>query len=206
MIKNVLFFLLFLIILFSSSSCSRGIYQKEIVTQTTGIDFSNGKWLLGNIDVDYDVKDKLTRKVVKDFSKYLNNRLVNSINESSLLIANNVPLNPSKSMILDLKKGTGYDYFINIKYFNEKKHSLNSIAGKYVDRFTVDKYYYTKDWNHYIVQLEVYDLNLAQIIYSQRVRGALGDNTGITTSKPIKGIVIGCYQMIMKDIDKKSRN
>ncbi|PXY47194.1 hypothetical protein [Flavobacterium hydrophilum] len=179
--KNIPFLILFFI--FFLSSCSRGIYQKEITTQTTGIDFSNGKWLLGNIDADYSIKDKLTQIVIKDFSKYLNNRLVNSLNDSSLLIANKIPLNPSKSVILDLKKGTNYDYFINIKYHNENKN-----------------------WNHYIVQLEVYDLNLGQIIYSQRVRGALRDNSGLTTSKPIKGIVIGCYQVIMKDIAMKSRN
>lgn len=203
--KNILFLLLLSLNIYFSS-CSRGVYQKEIPTQTTGIDFSNGKWLLGNIDADYDIKEKLTQIVVKDFSKYLNNRLVNSLNDNSLLIANKIPLNPSKSVILDLKKGTNYDFFINIKYHNENNRSLNSIAGKYIDSFTVDQYYYTKNWNYYIIQLEVYDLNLGQIVYSQRVRGTLKDNGGLTTSKPIKGIIIGCYQVIMKDIAMKSRN
>lgn len=187
-----------------SFSCSSGYYQKETKTQTTGLDFSNGRWLLGNVDVDPDIKDKLMVSVDKDFRKYLNDRFTNSLNAKSLLVATNVPLNPSKSFILDLKKGTNYDYFINIKCHSEKSSSLESIAGKYVDRFTVDQHFYAKEITTEIVELEVYDLNLGMTIYSQRVRGFY-DANAIKTSKYRKKLIIGCYERIMKDIGNKSQ-
>ena len=183
-------------------SCSPGYYQRELSPQSTGIDFSNGKWLLGNVDVDYEIKDKLTEIIVKDFSKHLNDRFANSLNERSILIRNKIPVNPSKTLIKELKKGTNYDYFINVKCFNEKFNNLQSIKGEYVDRFTLDNYYYANKLNIAIVQLEIYDLNLGIIIYSQKVSGTLGN--GLTTSKAEKKLFISCYKKIMKHINKTS--
>ncbi|PKB15245.1 hypothetical protein [Flavobacterium sp. 5] len=199
--KRIILLSIISFIIFSSCSSS-GYYQRELSPENTGIDFSNGKWLLGNIDVDYEIKDKLTEMIVKDFSKHLNGRFANALNDKSLLIARQTPVNPSKSLIEELKKGTNYDYFINVKCTNEKSNDLHSLKGEYVDRFTVDNYYYGSKVNNAIVQLEIYDLNRGLIIYSQKVRGSLG--SGLTTSKAEKKLFIGCYKKIMKHINKAS--
>lgn len=198
--NKIIFLSVFLFVIFSS--CNSAYYQRELSTQATGVDFSSGRWLLGNIDVDYEIKDKLTEKIVKDFSKHLNGRLANALNEKSLLIARQIPVNPSKYLIQELKKGTNYDYFINVKCTNEKSNDLHSIKGVYVDRFTVDNYYYANKVNIAIVQLEIYDLNRGLIVYSQKVRGSLGNT--LTTSKAQKKLFISNYKQIMKHINKTS--
>ena len=69
--------LLFLLILFYLSSCSSTNYRKENYVQTTGLDFSKGKWLLGNIEVDEYVRKELTELVLKDFTTHLKGRFTN---------------------------------------------------------------------------------------------------------------------------------
>jgi hypothetical protein len=176
------------------SSCGSEFYVKEVPTQTTGLDFSNGKWLLGNIEVDSDIKDELTEMVLKDFSNHLNDRIKNSLDDKSLLVATSVPLNPSKSVISDLRKGTNYDYFINIKCYDQRSYSNKDL---------IESTYYTKQMTFGLVQLEVYDLNAGAIVYSQRVRGSYDEHSGVS-SKPARKLILGAYQKIIKEINIKS--
>lgn len=160
-----------------------------------GLDFSNGKWLVGEIEVNPNVKNKLTDLALKDFSEYLGERVKYSLNERSLLLPRQIPLNPKKSAILDLKKGTNFDYYVNIKCKNAKNDLSNF---EFADHF-----YYKKQMSFAQVTLEVYDLNLGEIIYSQTSGGSIEDENSMTF-KPTSKVIIGCYNKIINDIKKKS--
>lgn len=187
-----IFSLLFLLLLSSCNTTHYFLYSKN---QMNGLDFSEGKWLIGEIDVNSNVKDNLTNLVLKDFSEYLGHRVKYSLNEKSLLVAQKTPLNPSKSLILDLKKGTNFDYFVNIKCKNAK-NDLNGFEFP-------DHFYYKKQMSFAEVTLEVYDLNLGEIIYSQTSGGSIEDETSITY-KPTYTVIMGSYNKIINDIKKKS--
>lgn len=160
-----------------------------------GLDFSNGKWLIGEIEVNPYVKDKLSDLALKDFSEYLGDRVEYSLNHNSLLLPKQIPLNPSKSTILDLKKGADFDYYVNIKCKNAKNDLSNFEL--------IDHFYYKKQMSYAQVTLEVYDLNLGEIIYSQASGGSIEDENSLT-NKPTSVVIIGCYNKIINDIKKKS--
>ncbi len=189
--KKIIFFL-FLLILSSCNITHYFLYSKD---QMNGLDFSKGKWLIGEIEVNPNVKDNLTNLILKDFSEYLRDRIKYSLNENSLLLPKQIPLNPSKSTILDLKKGANFDYYINIKCKNAKNDLSNF---EFADHF-----YYKKQMSFAQVTLEVYDLNLGKIIYSQTAGGSIEDDSSITF-KPTTKVILGCYNKIITDIKKKS--
>jgi hypothetical protein len=61
--------------------------------------------------------------------------------------------------------------------------------------------------NSSVVIVEVYDLNLLEIIYSQKVEGFAvqsADSQDVHFSKPNSSLVLGAFKKIMKDIMKKS--
>ncbi|MNK65927.1 hypothetical protein D3C87_852350 [compost metagenome] len=185
---------LFLFLLFLSS-CNVTNYSVISKYHTQGIDFSNGKWLIGEIEANPYAKNKMTNLVLKDFSEYLQDRVKYSLDEKSLLLPPQVPLNPSKSMILDLKKGANFDYFVNIKCKNAK----NDLSGfEFPDHF-----YYKKQMSYAEVTLQVYDLNLGEIVYSQTVGGSIEDDSSLTNT-PTTTIIVGTYNKIINDIKKKS--
>lgn len=186
------FYFLFLLIF---ASCNTTHYFVISKSHTHGIDFSNGKWLVGEIEVNPYAKEKLTNLALKDFSEYLNERVKYSLNEKSLLLPRQIPLNPSKSTILDLKKGADFDYYVNIKSKNAKNDLSNF---EFADHF-----YYKKQMSFAEVTIEVYDLNLGEIIYSQTSGGSIEDENSLT-SKPTTTVIIGCYNKIINDIKKKS--
>ncbi|CAA9201472.1 hypothetical protein FLA105534_03610 [Flavobacterium bizetiae] len=189
--KRIICFL-FLFLLFSCNTTHYFVYSKN---HTYGIDFSNGKWLVGEIEANPYAKDKLTTLVLKDFSEYLGERVKYSLTEKSLLLPKQVPLNPSKSTILELKKGASFDYYVNIKCKNAK----NDLTGfEFPDHF-----YYKKQMSFAEVTLEVYDLNLGEIIYSQTSGGSIEDENSFT-NKPTTTVIVGCYNKIINDIKKKS--
>ena len=176
-------------------SCRTHPYYRENFTQTTGIDFSKGKWILGNIVVDPAFKDELTKLAFDDFSKHLDNRLINGLNDRTLLIAVNVPLNPTKSKIQDLKKGTNCDFYINIKCENQRNNG---------DKFDVsEKTYYKKQLTFAKVNIEVYDLNNGTIVFSQGISSAFDEHAGLSIN-PARKLIFGCYSKIIDDINKKS--
>ncbi len=188
--KKIMFFL-FLSLLFSCNTTHYFISHKD---HPYGLDFSNGKWLIGEIEVNPYAKDKLTNLAIKDFSEYLGERVKYSLNEK-LLLPKQVALNPSKSTILDLKKGANFDYYINIKCKNTKNDLSNFEL--------IDHFYYKKQMSYAELTLEVYDLNAGEIIYSQTSGGSIEDENSLT-SKPTTTVIMGCYNKIMSDIKRKS--
>lgn len=190
--KKILLILLTSVIL---NSCSNAIYTKEFKTQITGINFSNGQWILGDIEVDATLKDYFTQMVLNDFTKHLNDRIRCSLNENSLLIATKIPLNPRKSDIIDLKKGTNCDFYINIKC-EDARNNLENFNF-------IEHNYYKKQMSFGKVTLEVYDLNLGILVYSQRVYGSIDESMTFSPKKPTKILIIGCYKKIINEINKK---
>lgn len=131
--------------------------------KTNGLDFREGKWLIGDININAHFKDELTAFVFKDFNAILGERVKQAYNERSLLIGNKVPTQPSKEEIEKLRIGSGYDFYINIKCQN----SRNDIS----DFKLIDHDYYLKQMSFAQIILEVYDLKLGKIVYSQTARG-----------------------------------
>ena len=120
--------------------------------------------------------------------------------EKSRDIRKKVDLNPSQNILKDLKKGTKYDYFINVKAKVVKNslqeiditnHKLNKNKSKTVEVF-----------------FEVYDLNLFETIYSKKVIGSIkvndNNNSDIILSKSVSKLIVGSIHKILKDIEKTS--
>ena len=182
-------------VVISFLSCNTNHFVLYNIDQTNGLDFSKGKWLIGDVNVDAHFKDELTALVFKDFNSYLGERVKQSSSERSLLIANKVPTQPSKVEIEKLRIGTAYDYFINIKCQNTR----NDIS----DFKLIEHDYYLKQMSFAQIILEVYDLKQGKIVYSQTARGNIDENASIT-SRPMYNVIMGCYKKIWEDIDKKS--
>ena len=181
-------------------SCSFPSYVFDNRAQTIGVDFTKGKWLLNEIDAPYDLTKKLTELAINDFSKNLDER-INYIPDTKglLLPQKKIELNPNKTTLMNLQKGTLYDYFINIKAGNTKNdfssldltnHKFNK-GGQNINEVTI----------------EIYDLNNLEIIYSQKVIASVSlpkDNQDVHFSKPSSNLILGAYRKLINDINKKS--
>ena len=190
---------LVLIIQFTVLSCSFPSYIFNNNAQTTGVDYTNGKWLLNQIDAPVDIKDKLTKLALDDFSERLKERVSYIPDTRGLLIPQKTAFNPNKSVLINLKKGTNYDYFINIKAAQTRNdfgalditpHNFNN-GGENTNEVTI----------------EIYDLNNLQIIYSQKVTATVGrpkDNQDVHLSKTSNSLIVSAYKKLIKDIDKRS--
>lgn len=189
--KKLIAFLL-LLLMYSCNTTHYFLYSKD---QMNGLDFSKGKWLIGEIEVNPYARKNLTNLVLADFNEYLGDRMKYSVNERSLLLPKQVPYNPTKSAILDLKKGADFDYYVNLKCRNAKNNLSNF---EFIDHF-----YYKKQMSYAQVILEVYDLNTGEIIYSQASGGSIDEDNSLT-SQPTTTVIIGAYNTIINDIKKKS--
>lgn len=203
---TLLFFILFSI---SFSSCTTASYTFN-TGQRTGVDFTSGKWLLNELDCPKNSKDKLTSESLKYFKKHTGERLsyINDVN--GLLITRKIHLNPTKTKLKELKDGTGFDFFINITTSKNKS-----------DFSSLELYQSNNDpgRNEASVIVEIYDLNLQQIIYSQNVTGSTGKvNSDVASQNQKSGKLIdnislyknadklmqGALKKIFKDLDKRS--
>ncbi len=199
---------LFLLIL---SSCQTPRYM-FITGQRTGVDFTSGKWLLNELDCPKNSKDKMTDETLKFFRKSVGDRLsyINDVN--GLLVTRKIHLNPNSVKLKELKDGTGFDFFINI---STKKNSSDFSS---IELYQGDS---ESGKNEASVILEIYDLNLKQIIYSQNVVGIthkantksmweteksdkLLDN--VTFYKNSDALMLGALKKIFKDLKKRSVN
>ncbi len=178
------------------SSCQLTKYTFEAVTPL--IDFRTGKWLMNDIQAPNSLKRILTKTASKRFSYFLNDRLYDLLNTNEIIAPTFIPLNPNKELLSDLKNGTGFDYFINIKT-NALKNDLGSIQiGE-------------NDLNHTknaTITIEIYDLNTQQIIFFQKVFGSNGaeifaENFSFTNNA--NTLILGGLEKIMKDIKKNSK-
>lgn len=178
--------------------------------QRTGVDFTSGKWLLNELDCPKNSKDKLTAESLEFFKKNLGDRIFYIHDVNGLLITRNIPLNPNSTKLKELKDGTGFDFFINIK--TTKNKSDFSSVELYQSDYETGK-------NEASVILEIYDLNLKQIIYSQNIIGVarkqsnesvwetqksdkLIDN--ITFYKNTDKLMEGALKRIFKNLQKTS--
>ena len=178
--------------------------------QRTGVDFTSGKWLLNELDCPKNSKDKMTSESIKFFREQLGDRLsyINDVN--GLLTTRKIHLNPNSVKLKELKDGTGFDFFINIS--TKKNKSDFSSIELYQNDYETGK-------NEASVILEIYDLNLKQIIYSQNVIGIttkgntksmweteksdkLIDN--ITLYKNTNNLMLGALKKAFKDLKKRS--
>lgn len=204
-----IFKILFFCILITLTSCQTSSYS-IVSPQRLGVDFTRGKWLLNEIHCPELNKKELTLKTTKFFEKNLKDRFFYIKDVSGLLIAKKILLNPNKVKLKELKDGTGYDYFINI-VVKKNRNDLGSI-GLYETKYP------SNGKNESEVFLEIYDLNLLQIIYSLHVIGfdkedipsafdtkksdKLLDN--ISFHKSSNRLMIGSLNKILKDLKRKS--
>lgn len=180
------------------SACSVPKYAIDSRIQRIGVDFSSGKWLLNYIDAPADVAPQLEKLAVEDFSS-LNKSLTHVSRVKGLLIPNKIELTPSKLQLENLKKGSGYDYFVNIQARNVKNelaeidltpHRYNE-GGRNVSEVTI----------------EIYDLNAMEIIYSKKVIGSVGrgkDSHDVHFAASSKMLILGGYKKLMRELKKKS--
>lgn len=185
---------------FSFHSCSVPHYYFENKTQNFGVDFTNGKWLLNKIDAPLQVEDRLKEDVFADFYDLVGNRLVKIEEESGLLLPKNIPLQPTKETLKELKIGTNFDFIINIKASN-LENDFNGIS-------LTNHRFQNGETNSNEVILEIYDLSLLQIIYSQKVVGSASipenSSSDINFSKSSNLLILGAYKKLMKELNKKS--
>jgi hypothetical protein len=202
--------LLAFILLTIAISCSSPNYVFIDENVKTGVDFSKGKWLINEIDCDVYNKEKLTKTTIDFFERQLHERAFYIKNQKGLLIASKTPLNPNKQKIKELKEGTGFDFFINIAVKNNKDE---------IGAVSLYSSGYSKEVNQSEVLLEIYDLNLQQIIYAKHIRGTVADDAeqslfdtkkssklidNIMFYKGSSKIALGGLKKIFKDLDKKS--
>ncbi len=165
--------------------------------QSTGLDFTSGLWLLNEIDAPGNFQAQLTELAKKDFTENLGGRVHYIYDKQGLLLPNKIPFQLTTAELENIKKGSGYDYLINIqavKLSNEQS-SLTPGGQNYSGE------------NSNEVQLIIYDLNTKDKVYSQKVigysaRNKSNEDVHFVASSPI--LIIGAYKKLIKDINKKS--
>ena len=196
---NKVLIYLFVLVLFYS--CSFPNYIIENKAQTLGLDFTQGKWLINDIDCPGNVYKELTQMSEKDFGGYLQDRLFPVYQVRGIILPQKINFNPNKNNLLEMKKGCdGFDYFINIRA-GKLKEDLGPLDIKPQNRRIQERS------NQSEVLIEVYDLNLAVIIYSQKVIGTTtvtNDHQEVHLAKTSRSLLLGAYSKIMQDIDKRS--
>jgi len=196
---------------FILASCVTSTYVFKF-SATPGINFRKGKWLLNEIESPYIIRLQLTEIVKKEFSKYLKGNLYILNKTKGLMLPPKIPLNPSKQILKEIKAGTRFDYFINIK-----TKILNDDVGGITFGTTDDNnHVFNDDSDDYSngdeskvrVTLEVYDLNNFNVIYSQTVIGITqldNDSKGMTFAKDSYSLIITALHKIIKKIEKNHR-
>lgn len=193
--KLILFFIFMLFVV----SCSLPSHSFQNPKQT-GVNFSDGKWLLNTLDAPEDVSQKLEQKIIKDFSESLATRLTYYPNSKGLLMAQKIEMQLDKRKIRNIKVGTGYDYFINIKA-EKIKDDLGAMSFKQNNLFPAELS------NSSYVEMEIYDLNREIVIYSQKVISSTRrskDNDKIHFSKSSNELLIHAYEKLFQDLKKNS--
>ena len=208
--KRLFLFFKLAVVLTLVSSCSEKTYVLTNTNSKTGVDLTKGKWLLNELDCPKENTAKLTDITSDFFEKNLNDRYFYRKNVSGLLIPRQIPLSPTKQKLKELKEGTGFDFFINISS-KKNKNDLGDV-GFYEDENSTGS-------NQSEVSLEIYDLNLQEIIYTQRAVGTVRPSNSksvwetkksdklidnISFHKNTGRLMIGSLKRILKDLERKS--
>lgn len=189
----LLFFTLFL-------SCNLPHYVFVDNAMQTGLDLREGKWLLNELVDPTNTKNDAKNLILKKLGNTLGNRLNFAGDSKGLLLPNNIKPNPTKETLKDLRKGSGFDFFINVK-INLLNNSLSDVD--------ITNHNFNKNLSKSVeVIFEVYDLNNLQVTYAKKVVGSVGiaenSNSDINFSKSASKLVLGCLNKILRDIEKKS--
>lgn len=185
---KLIFFSLFIFL----TSCQSSKFIFVDSTDKIGVDYTKGKWLLNEIESPEFSKDVLTSITTDYFKKNLKNRLFLIKDIDGLLITRKINLKPNKTKLKELKDGTGFDFFINIAANKSNSDLSNDLYGNQSEVF-----------------LEIYDLNLQQVIYSKHVIGYTGQGEkSVFPSSTAAQNVIGNIPMYKssKTLMKKSLN
>ena len=186
------------IIIIAFTSCHFPNYRHS-GNVNSSLDFRKGKWLLNNIESPKGVNYILTKIAREKFSKLLGERF-STLNQSKGIL---VPLieknnNLKKSTLRDIKNGTGFDFFINIK----AKTNKNEIGDLQIGSV------YSRLENNVEVSIEIYDLNLLERLYFHSVIGRLTvkeNNQDFAFAKGTEKLTIKGFEKIMKKIKKNER-
>lgn len=190
-------YLIVLILILSSCSVPNYVFQNDL--QTTGVNFSTGRWLLNEVNAPAEVRSRITTLAQNDFGAVAQGRMHYAPETPGLLLPRQIGLQPDKGILSDLQQGTGFDYFINIKA--EPTRS---------DYGTVDLTPHKLDRggnNSAFVVVEIYDLNRGEIIYSQRVVGSVSrndDNNDVHFGKSVNELMVNAYKKLFSDLKRKS--
>lgn len=186
------------LLIFLLLSCSIPTHKFENPKQT-GVDFSSGIWLLNTLDIPADKKLDFETKIMSDFSKILGNRIAYYPNIKGFLIKQKIEMKPTPATIRELKKATGYDFFINVKARELKDEPSSDSFGqnRSSSQGNISAYF----------EMEIYDLNSAAIVYSQKVistslRPERGDDVYFVKSSG--ELVNAAYRRLFKDLKTKS--
>jgi len=182
-------------------SCTSATYIFDNPGQTTGVDFSQGKWLLNEVNVPHYLTQRITALATKDFSENLGERLRYIPDTKGLLLPQKeIQLNPEKSVLNNLHKGTNSDYLINIKA-RENRNDFGPIDLTNHNAKTGNAS------NESEVTIEIYDLKNATIIYSQKVIASVAqvkNSSDVSISKNQYQLILSSYKKLTNDINKKS--
>lgn len=150
-----------------AASCSSVVSNHRLEYQTSDqtLEINQGKWLLGFIEGPTVARQEMIEKAKIDLNKMSENH-VDYVGDVNLLMPEKTPMNPSKLKLSQLRKGTGYDYFVNIHC----KGNLLESEKDFVDRNYVA---YTTSLAR--VVCEVYDLKKGEIVYRQSCQVALNN-------------------------------
>lgn len=182
-----------IIVLVSLNSCYHASYSFSPESSRFGINFGKGKWLLNTVDSPSQ-REKLTEMALIDFKTYLNENLDYKADVLINIGAQNIPIHPDKER-LEILKTSGYDYIINIKG-KLIKDDLSSL------QITPNK---SPGVNSAKLTLEVYDLNLLEIIYIQEVLGIVDPDEikeDFSLAVSTDQILIKSMKKILKKIKK----
>ncbi|OMP31195.1 hypothetical protein [Mangrovimonas sp. DI 80] len=157
------------------------------------LNFENGKWLLNKIKAPSSLVSSLTDITVNEFSSLLGNRFSTVYETKQLMLPKELPETLSKSTLLDIKNGTGFDFFITVR----AKRLSNDMGSLQIGKN------YSEKLNSGLVTLEIYDLNLQQKIYSKTVQGNLtveeNDNS-LVFGKSSNGLMISSLKKILRKL------
>ncbi|WP_157614179.1 hypothetical protein [Pseudotamlana agarivorans] len=189
-------FIPIIFVVFTFNSCHLPKYT--LGTITPYVDFRTGKWLLNDVQSSEDIKPILNKIATKNFKIFLNDRLFNVSNTNGIIVPNFIPLNPTEDILKDLRNGTAFDYYINIKAQPIKNELGSILIGDNNDNYT----------NQGNITVEIYNLNTLQIIFHQTAFGTNGTaifTKNISFANNANSLIIGGLEKIMNEIKKTSK-
>ena len=192
-------FISLLCVFFNASSCHFASYY--LLTKVERVDFSTGRWLInyvGGEQIGPVICGRLHKFALEKFQKVLGDRISDVRHSGNIILPSNIPLNPSPYILENIKKGTGFDYFINIKA-DLVHDSFGTIQMSRPDPEINDR-------NEIQVVVEIYDLNTAEVISTQTSGGIIGSRQGyrlaggfsISTDK--SNLAMGALNKILKKL------